>query len=88
MCVNTLILIRRHVSAIWQGFCVWWRGEQGSEYAAYLTHDLSMLRLIETFCESIPQLSLMIYIMIHSNHARTIQCEEPLLFSPSCDFHA
>ncbi|XP_053494238.1 XK-related protein 8.3 [Ictalurus furcatus] len=63
----------RHVSAIWQGFCVWWRGERGSEYAAYLTHDLSMLRLIETFCESIPQLSLMIYIMIHSNHARTIQ---------------
>ncbi|XP_047014778.1 XK-related protein 8.3 isoform X2 [Ictalurus punctatus] len=63
----------RHVSAIWQGFCVWWRGEQGSEYAAYLTHDLSMLRLIETFCESIPQLALMIYIMIHSNHARTIQ---------------
>ncbi|KAI5087478.1 XK-related protein 8 [Silurus meridionalis] len=63
----------RHVSAIWQGFCVWWRGEPGSEYAAYLTHDLSLLRLIETFCESSPQLSLMIYILIHNNHATIIQ---------------
>ncbi|XP_007254794.2 XK-related protein 8.3 [Astyanax mexicanus] len=64
----------RHISAIWLGFCVWWRREKGSEYAVYLTHDLSMLRLIETFCESAPQLSLMIYIMLHTNHARTIQC--------------
>ncbi|XP_060760558.1 XK-related protein 8.3 [Neoarius graeffei] len=63
----------RHISAIWQGFCLWWRGKQGSEYATYLTHDLSMLRLIETFCESTPQLSLMIYIIIHTNHAKTIQ---------------
>ncbi|KAB5517727.1 hypothetical protein PHYPO_G00170530 [Pangasianodon hypophthalmus] len=63
----------RHISAVWQGFCVWWRGEQGSEYAVYLTHDLSMLRLIETFCESTPQLSFMIYMMIHENHAKTIQ---------------
>ncbi|KAI5621785.1 XK-related protein 8 [Silurus asotus] len=63
----------RHVSAIWQGFCVWWRGEPGSEYATYLTHDLSLLRLIETFCESSPQLSLMIYILIHNNHATIIQ---------------
>ncbi|KAK2864753.1 hypothetical protein Q7C36_003907 [Tachysurus vachellii] len=63
----------RQVSAIWQGFCVWWRGEQGSEYTAYLTHDLSMLRLIETFCESTPQLSFMIYIMIVNNHARIVQ---------------
>ncbi|KAK3508414.1 hypothetical protein QTP70_028165 [Hemibagrus guttatus] len=63
----------RQVSAIWQGFCVWWRGEPGSEYTAYMTHDLSMLRLFETFCESAPQLSLMIYIMVHNNHSRTIQ---------------
>ncbi|XP_066531891.1 XK-related protein 8.3 [Hoplias malabaricus] len=63
----------RHISAIWLGFCVWWRGDGGSEYAVYLTHDLSLLRLIETFCESAPQLSLMIYIMLHTNHARTIQ---------------
>ncbi|XP_041740985.1 uncharacterized protein LOC121573016 isoform X2 [Coregonus clupeaformis] len=63
----------RHISAIWQGFCVWWRREQGSGFAVYLTHDLSMLRLIETFCESAPQLTLMTHIMLHTNKARTVQ---------------
>lgn len=65
----------RHISAIRQGFRVWWRKEQGSEYAVYLTHDLSMLRLIETFCESAPQLTLMIYVMLRTNKARTVQSE-------------
>ncbi|XP_074468453.1 XK-related protein 8-like [Sebastes fasciatus] len=63
----------RHISAIRQGFRVWWRKQAGSEYAVYLTHDLSMLRLIETFCESAPQLTLMIYVMLHTNKARTVQ---------------
>uniref|UniRef100_M3ZTK6 XK-related protein n=1 Tax=Xiphophorus maculatus TaxID=8083 RepID=M3ZTK6_XIPMA len=62
----------RHVSAIRQGFRVWWRKEAGSEYAVYLTHDLSMLRLIETFCESAPQLVLMVYVMLRTNRARTV----------------
>ncbi|XP_051991271.1 XK-related protein 8-like [Xyrauchen texanus] len=53
--------------AIWQGFCVWWQGGCGSEYAVYLTHVLSMLHLIETFCESAPQLTHMMYIMLHCN---------------------
>lgn len=65
----------RHISAIRQGFRVWWRKEEGSEYAVYLTHDLSMLRLIETFCESAPQLTLMIYVMLSTNKARSVQCE-------------
>lgn len=63
----------RHISAIWQGFRVWWRKGCGSEFAVYLTHDLSMLRLIETFCESAPQLTLMMYIMLHSDHPRLVQ---------------
>ncbi|XP_030596224.1 XK-related protein 8-like [Archocentrus centrarchus] len=63
----------RHISAIRQGFKVWWRKEEGSEYAVYLTHDLSLLRLIETFCESAPQLTLMIYVMLRTNKARTVQ---------------
>uniref|UniRef100_A0A8C1R8G7 XK-related protein n=1 Tax=Cyprinus carpio TaxID=7962 RepID=A0A8C1R8G7_CYPCA len=63
----------RHISAIWQGFHVWWQEACGSAYAVNLTHDLSMLRLMETFCESTPQLSLMMYIMLHSNHARLVQ---------------
>ncbi|XP_067351483.1 XK-related protein 8.3 isoform X2 [Channa argus] len=62
----------RHISAIRQGFRVWWRKE-GSEYAVYLIHDLSMLRLIETFCESAPQLTLMIYVMLSNNKAKTVQ---------------
>lgn len=62
------------MSAIWQGFRVWRQGGAGSEYAVYMTHDLSMLRLIETFCESAPQLTLMMYIMLRSNHARMVQC--------------
>ncbi|XP_040909337.1 XK-related protein 8.3 [Toxotes jaculatrix] len=63
----------RHISAIRQGFRVWWRKQEGSEYAVYLTHDLSMLRLIETFCESAPQLTLMIYVMLRTNKARIVQ---------------
>ncbi|KAI3358778.1 hypothetical protein L3Q82_015179 [Scortum barcoo] len=63
----------RHLSAIRQGFRVWWRKQEGSEYAVYLTHDLSMLRLIETFCESAPQLTLMIYVMLRTHKARTVQ---------------
>ncbi|XP_061117221.1 XK-related protein 8-like [Conger conger] len=62
----------RHVSAIEQGFGVWWWGEQAS-YAAYVTHDLSMLRLLEAFCESAPQLTLLLYIILRTGHARTMQ---------------
>eukprot|EP00066_Takifugu_rubripes_P018297 XP_011607563.1 PREDICTED: XK-related protein 8 isoform X1 [Takifugu rubripes] len=63
----------RHISAIRQGFRVWWRQQEGSEYAVYLTHDLSMLRLIETFSESAPQLTLMVHVMLCTNRARTVQ---------------
>ena len=52
--------------------------------AVYLTHDLSMLRLIETFSESAPQLILMITVILQRedvewvtgtavNHMFTIQ---------------
>ncbi|XP_026156949.1 XK-related protein 8.3 isoform X2 [Mastacembelus armatus] len=63
----------RHITAICEGFRVWWWKKEGSEYAVYLTHDLSMLRLIETFCESAPQLTLMIYVMLSTNKAREVQ---------------
>lgn len=72
--VFQLGLFIRHISAICQGFRVWCHGGEGSEYAVYQTHDLSMLRLIETFCESAPQLTLMMYIMLRNNHARIVQC--------------
>ncbi|XP_018422384.1 PREDICTED: XK-related protein 8 [Nanorana parkeri] len=34
------------------------------EYAYFLTHDLSMMRLIETFLENTPQLILVLYVII------------------------
>lgn len=37
------------------------------DYAVYLSHDLSMLRLIETFSESAPQLVLMLTIMLQGD---------------------
>ncbi|XP_035291743.1 XK-related protein 8-like [Anguilla anguilla] len=64
----------RHVSAIEQGFCVWRGGRRATAYAAYVTHDLSMLRLLEAFCESAPQLALLLYIVLHTGHARPVQC--------------
>lgn len=78
--LNSCVHPCRHISAIRQGFRVWWKKQEGSEYAVYLTHDLSMLRLIETFCESAPQLTLMIYVMLRTNKARTFQCELTLLW--------
>ncbi|TRY93071.1 hypothetical protein DNTS_023840 [Danionella cerebrum] len=72
--VCQLGLLLRHISAIRQGFHVWWRRGDGSAFAVYQTHDLSMLRLIETFCESAPQLTLMMYIMMRNHHARIVQC--------------
>ncbi|KAJ1188849.1 hypothetical protein NDU88_005606 [Pleurodeles waltl] len=44
-----------------------------SYYAYYLTHDISMLRLVETFIENVPQLTLVLYIVLYNNGAATYQ---------------
>ncbi|XP_033879139.3 XK-related protein 8-like isoform X2 [Acipenser ruthenus] len=62
-----------YVTAVEQGFHVWWKKRNEPGHVIYLTHDLSMLRLFETFSESTPQLTLMIYIIIHNNKAETFQ---------------
>lgn len=53
------------------------------ERAVFLSHDLNMLRLIETFSESSPQLVLMLTIIIHRGVLEPITGElnhgEPLL---------
>ncbi|XP_006631474.2 XK-related protein 8 [Lepisosteus oculatus] len=77
-CLNLLHIFQlglfmRYIMAIEQGFQVWWKRKQGSEYAVYKTHDLSMLRLFETFFESTPQLTLMLYIIIRNNQASVVQ---------------
>lgn len=43
-------------------------------YALFLSHDISLLRLFETFLESAPQLILVLYIIIRTNKAETFQC--------------
>lgn len=40
--------------------------------------DVNMLRLLETFLESAPQLVLQLCIMIQKNRAETLQCKECL----------
>lgn len=40
-----------------------------------LATDLSMLRLFETFLESVPQLVLQLYIILEYNHRSILQCE-------------
>ncbi|KAM3829828.1 XK-related protein 8 [Vipera latastei] len=42
-------------------------------FAIFLSHDVSLLRLFETFLESAPQLILVIYIILHTNQAEIFQ---------------
>lgn len=44
-------------------------------YAVFLSHDISLLRLFETFLESAPQLVLGLYIILHMSKAETFQSE-------------
>ncbi|XP_053563098.1 XK-related protein 8 [Bombina bombina] len=47
--------------------------EQYQEYAYFLTHDISMLRLVETFLENTPQLILLLYIVLKRGTIQTFQ---------------
>lgn len=48
-----------------RSFCT--KVHEGEGFAVYLSHDLSMLRLMETFSESCPQLVLMLTIILQRN---------------------
>ncbi|XP_051247065.1 XK-related protein 8 [Dicentrarchus labrax] len=50
----------RHASVFEMSVC----GRDPKDFAVYLSHDLSMLRLIETFAESSPQLVLMLTVIM------------------------
>ncbi|KAM3933339.1 XK-related protein 8 [Leptodactylus fuscus] len=43
------------------------------DYAFFLTHDISMMRLVETFLENTPQLILVLYIILQREVIQTFQ---------------
>ncbi|KAM4701966.1 acid sphingomyelinase-like phosphodiesterase 3b [Discoglossus pictus] len=47
--------------------------EQYQQYAYFLTHDISMMRLVETFLENTPQLILLLYIVLQRGTIQTFQ---------------
>uniref|UniRef100_A0A3Q3WS03 XK-related protein n=1 Tax=Mola mola TaxID=94237 RepID=A0A3Q3WS03_MOLML len=54
------------------------QNDSHTDFAVFLSHDLSLLRLIETFTESCPQLVLMVTIMLRRV---TVQCNESITLS-------
>lgn len=55
----------------------WAKAEEEEEQSrmAFLSHDISMLRLFETFLENTPQLTLLLYIILRTNKAEPSQGE-------------
>lgn len=55
----------------------WAKAEEEDEqrHMAFLSHDISMLRLFETFLENTPQLTLLLYIVLRTNKAELSQGE-------------
>lgn len=51
--------------------------EEEQRRMAFLSHDISMLRLFETFLENTPQLTLLLYVMLWTNKAEPSQGEGP-----------
>lgn len=49
--------------------------ESDLAYADFLSLDISMLRLFESFLEATPQLTLVLAIVLQSGHAEYYQCE-------------
>lgn len=55
----------------------WAKAEEEEEQRrmAFLSHDISMLRLFETFLENTPQLTLLLYVILQTNKAEPSQGE-------------
>ncbi|NXS42921.1 XKR8 protein, partial [Balaeniceps rex] len=53
----------------------WAKAEEEEEQSrmAFLSHDISMLRLFETFLENTPQLTLLLYVILQTNEAEPYQ---------------
>ncbi|NXU76499.1 XKR8 protein, partial [Oreotrochilus melanogaster] len=68
--------LRRCLHALKMGWEVCWAKREEEEERsrmAFLSHDISMLRLFETFLENTPQLTLLLYVILQTNKADTSQ---------------
>ncbi|XP_050182168.1 XK-related protein 8 [Myiozetetes cayanensis] len=66
----------RCLHALKVGWKVCWakaEEEEEQRHMAFLSHDISMLRLFETFLENTPQLTLLLYIILQTNKAEISQ---------------
>ncbi|NWR78239.1 XKR8 protein, partial [Centropus unirufus] len=66
----------RCLHALRVGWAVCWAQEEDEEqqsHIAFLSHDISMLRLFETFLENTPQLALLLYVILRTNKAEPSQ---------------
>ncbi|XP_069731227.1 XK-related protein 8 [Phaenicophaeus curvirostris] len=66
----------RCLHALRVGWKVCWAQEEDEDeqsHIAFLSHDISMLRLFETFLENTPQLTLLLYAILHTNEAEPSQ---------------
>jgi hypothetical protein len=67
----------RCLQGMWQGLLVWQQEAPSAfdlAYADFLSLDISMLRLFETFLETTPQLTLVLAIVLQSGRAEYFQC--------------
>ncbi|NXD84944.1 XKR8 protein, partial [Halcyon senegalensis] len=66
----------RCLHALKVGWKVCWakaEDEDKQTHMAFLSHDISMLRLFETFLENTPQLTLLLYVILQTNKAEPFQ---------------
>ncbi|XP_074018294.1 XK-related protein 8 [Numenius arquata] len=66
----------RCLHALKVGWKVCWEKaeeEEEQSHIAFLSHDISMLRLFETFLENAPQLTLLLYVILQTNKAEPSQ---------------
>ncbi|XP_062450230.1 XK-related protein 8 [Rhea pennata] len=66
----------RCLRALKMGWKLCWAqaaSEEEQSHMAFLSHDISMLRLFETFLENTPQLTLLLYVILRTNKAEPSQ---------------
>ncbi|KAJ8412291.1 hypothetical protein AAFF_G00145580 [Aldrovandia affinis] len=72
-----LVIDGRYLHTLYLGVQSRWRGEHERQHfywrMMFESADISMLRLLETFLKSAPQLVLQLSIMIHSNQVQPLQ---------------